>query len=115
MSEFLSEQIQKLRKKLLDTSRRTNLVSFRHKPRSTRHTRVVDEVPANLWRLIESGNRLTFRPLPDIGEEPPDEKTDDFQQALAQAILADREYIDGIEKLENDDDLDESSSIITFF
>ena len=108
MTDFLADQVAKLRQKLLDTSRRTNLISFNHSPRSTTHIRIVDEVPENLWKKLESNSTLTFKSLPKLQEEPPDEKTDDFQQALAEAKLNDEEYIENLNKLEANEGLKDS-------
>ena len=107
MIEFLAEQIEKLRQKLLDTSRRTNLINFNHSPRSSTHIRIVDEIPQNLWAVLESGKSLTFKPLPDLGEEPPDEKTDDYQQALAEAKKNNKKYIESLKKLDADEKINE--------
>ncbi|MDB4136698.1 DUF4011 domain-containing protein [Gammaproteobacteria bacterium] len=106
--EFLAEQVAKLRKKLLDTSRRSNLIKFNHSPRSTTHIRIVDEIPENLWEKLESGSTLTFKALPELHEEPPDEKTDDFQQALAESKSNNSDYTEKLENLEADEELDES-------
>ena len=58
-----------LRKKLLDVSRRNNLINFNEADRNKRVIRVVDEVPSSLLAGLIDG-RMEMKPLPD-GEKSP--------------------------------------------
>ena len=49
---------------------------------------------------------MKFKPLPDIGAEPADEKKDDFQIALQEARLTDEKYLTELEVL-GDQETDE--------
>ena len=90
--EFMSTSVDQLRTKLLDFSRRNNLINFTQNDRTRRVLRVVDEVPAILLDKLVNGG-MQFKPLPDIGEEPEDEKTEQFKVSLAAAQVVDAEYI----------------------
>ena len=84
-----------LRRKLLDISRRNNLINFRQTDNNRRVLRVVDEVPSKLLeKLINS--EMQFQPLPDIGEEPADEKTDEFNIALTAGMSTDEDYLSAL-------------------
>lgn len=82
-----------LRKKLLDVSRRNNLINFKQADRNKRVIRVVDEVPSSLLASLIDG-RMEMKPLPDVGEEPADEQTDEFKIALSAALNTDEEYLE---------------------
>ena len=90
--------IETLRKKLLDFSTRNDLINLTHSDRSTKFIRVVDELPNQLYERLRDG-AMTFKPLPEVEEEPPDEKTDNFQIALKEARVINEEYLAGIEDL----------------
>ena len=56
LSEFVNAQIEGLRPKLLDLSRRNPLVSAPFSDRSTSLVRVVDEVPTILFEKLMTGS-----------------------------------------------------------
>ena len=92
-----------LRRKLLDISRRNNLINFRQTDNNRRVLRVVDEVPSKLLeKLINS--EMQFQPLPDIGEEPADEKTDEFNIALTAGMSTDEDYLSAIADADKTED-----------
>lgn len=79
------------RAKLIDLSRRSPLINFRHSGRSATILRIVDERPDLLFDTIcEQGMR--FEPLPDPESTPLDEQTDEFQIAHERARLIDDDY-----------------------
>ena len=90
--------IEDLRKKLLDFSTRNDLINLTHSDRSTKFIRVVDELPNQLYECLQKKS-MTFKPLPEVDEEPPDEQTDNFQIALKEAQVTNEEYIAAIEEL----------------
>jgi very-short-patch-repair endonuclease len=90
--------IEVLRKKLLEFSTRNDLINLSHSDRSTKFIRVVDELPNQLYECLQEKS-MTFKPLPEVDEEPPDEQTDNFQIALKEAQLTNEDYIAGIEEL----------------
>lgn len=59
------EFIQSLRSKLLDTSKRNRLISFRHSVRSRQHIRVIDELPDVLFEELLKGKSFDFKSLPE--------------------------------------------------
>lgn len=103
-TEFFQECVEKYRAKLLDTSRRNNLISFSHKENSRQHIRVIDELPDFLFRAFLDGKKLTFQALPEEDQLPPDEKTPDFLCHLEQAKLTDQNYIEAIDSVDEDEE-----------
>lgn len=111
--KFVKECIEKYRSKLLDTSKRNNLVSFNHSERSRQHIRVIDELPDFLYGEFLDGKTLTFLALPEEEKTPPDEKTPQFRRRLEQAKLTDEIYIEAIDSIDEDEEgaLDEIKQI----
>lgn len=103
-NSFVKECIEKYRSKLLDTSRRNSLISFNHSERSRQHIRVIDELPDFLYGEFLDGKKLTFLPLPEEDQIPPDEKTPEFMRHLEQAKLTDEEYIEAVDNVDEDED-----------
>ncbi len=81
-----------MRYRLLDLSRRNPLLSTRFSANSASILRVVDELPEVLARKLCEGNKLTFVPLPSLGDSDPLEETAEFKDALSCARLEDFEY-----------------------
>lgn len=99
--QFIKECVEKHRMKLLDTSKRNNLISFNHSERSRQHVRVIDELPDFLFGQFLDGKTFTFSPLPEEDQTPPDEKSSSFRRQLEQAKLTDDEYraaVDGVDQ-----------------
>ena len=63
-TEFIKTSIANLREKLLDLSKRNNLVSFKHSEGSRQHIRIVDELPNILFSKFLNEEKLTFKSLP---------------------------------------------------
>ncbi len=101
---FVKECIEKYRSKLLDTSRRNSLISFNHSERSRQHIRVIDELPDFLYSEFLDGKKLTFLPLPEEDQIPPDEKTPEFIRHIEQAKLTDEDYIEAVDAIDEDED-----------
>ena len=97
---LVKECIEKYRVKLLDTSRRNSLISFKHSERSRTHIRVIDELPDFLYGEFLNGKKLTFLALPEKDQIPPDEQTPKFMRHLEQAKLTDEKYIEAIDSVD---------------
>ncbi|MCC3862607.1 DUF4011 domain-containing protein [Pseudemcibacter aquimaris] len=105
--EFLSlirSKIENLRPKLLDLSRRNPLLSTRFSTRSNAIVRVVDELPGNVFDDISSGKSMRLSPLPALEDDPKDEQTREFQNALSDARLTDEVYITFLENIDQNSD-----------
>ena len=61
---------------------------------------MIDRRPDELHAALEEGRRLTFEALPELPNEPADEKTDAFLLALEQAKRSDEVYLEAIGKLD---------------
>jgi len=96
--EFLARAIKDLRDKLIDISKRNQLISFKHSERNASYLRVIDERPDALFQRLRSGE-MRFESLPDPQVEPADEKTPDFRMALEAARLTDAQYLDAMDAL----------------
>ena len=97
------KSIEELRKRLLDLSNRNRLLNFRFSDRSRTHVRVIDELPDVLYGKLIGGKRLTFAALPELQDEPQDEKSDEFLAALQAARVSDETYLSALNALGDDD------------
>jgi uncharacterized protein DUF4011 len=98
-------RIEKLRPKLLDLSRRNPLIATKLSPRSSSLVLVVDELPDVIANYLFSGEQqLRLVALPPLEQDPRDEQSRQFQDALSQARLTDEEYVTGVQKLNGRDD-----------
>jgi len=98
--KFVSECVEKYRKRLLDTSKRNNLISFRHSERSRQHVRLIDELPDFLYSQFLDSKPFQFKPLPEEDQIPPDEKTSIFISQLEQARLTDESYCEAMDAVD---------------
>jgi very-short-patch-repair endonuclease len=96
--DFVAQEIESLRDRLVDMSKRNRLLNFQHTERGATFVRVVDESPDFLVRRLRT-RKMTFEPLPDPETIPADEKTESFQSALEAARLTDDEYKKAIQGL----------------
>ena len=102
-SEAAGPKIAELRQQLLDLSARNRLLNFKHSARGARYVRIIVEVASDLFRQLQSDKAVEFVPLKDPPEDPVDEQTDTFQDALSEAILTDRIYLEAVAKIEADE------------
>ncbi len=102
--KFVQDCIEKYRKKLLDTSKRNNLISFKHSESSRQYIRVIDELPDVLFKHFIDGKTLTFASLPEEETLPMDESTEEFKTLLEQGKLTDEEYLNSLEDIDGDDE-----------
>lgn len=104
LQELVKHKIEHLRPKLLDLSRRNPLLATKLSPRSNSHIRVVDELPDILFYKLNNGQNMRLIPLPEIADDPRDEETKAFRDALANARLTDDAYLADLEAIERDAD-----------
>ena len=57
---YIKDRLEELRKKLVDVSGRTNLISFRHSERVHSHVRIIDEIPDQLLERIKTSKGNAF-------------------------------------------------------
>ncbi len=100
--QWTEKAVADLRTKLIDLSKKSSLVSFKHGGRSASILRLVDERPDLLFRAIESGS-VGFEPLPGQDDTPKDELTNEFRIAYERARLTDGEFLAATEKLGDDE------------
>ena len=110
---LLKDKIENLRPKLLDLSRRNPLISARLGPRSGSFVQIVDELPDVLAFNLAGKRPMRFVPLPSLDDDPIDERTREFLNALSEARLIDEAYLEQQEKLDPDaaDALDRGEQI----
>ncbi len=104
LQELVKHKIEHLRPKLLDLSRRNPLLATKLSPRSNAHIRVVDELPDVLFYKLNNGQEMRLIPLPEIDDDPRDEESKAFRDALANARLTDDAYLKDLESIERDAD-----------
>ena len=102
--DWTYQAVAKLRAKLIDLSRKSPLIAFKHTSRSASQLRFVDERPDLLFERLSQGS-MGFEPLPGEEQTPADERTPQFGIAYERARLTDPEFLSATEKLgdtEND-------------
>lgn len=105
-------QIKTLRQRLLDLSTRNKLISFKHNARSSKSfVRVIDADIQDLFEHLTSGKPLELVPLPHPPDEPPDEQTNEFRDALEEALLTDKKYLKEVELIEAEERDDSEAKI----
>ena len=79
-----SEEIERYRRKLLDLSKRNNLISFRHQNRSARQLRAVDDYLDDLFEKLEADGLIVWDGKSDKGRLAPHFNSTMFGFALFQ-------------------------------
>ena len=103
MRSWTYEAVSKLRAKLIDLSRKSPLISFKHSSRSASQLRFVDERPDLLFERLGQGS-MGFEPLPGEELTPKDERTPQFGMAYERGRLTDEEFLAATEKLGQDEE-----------
>ncbi|MDP6087111.1 MAG: DUF4011 domain-containing protein, partial [Nitrospinota bacterium] len=93
-------EIGTFRKKLLDLGLRNPLLSFSHREPSSRHFRIIDELPDQVFGGLLNGTEFGILPLSVPQTQPDDEDTEEFQAALADLKDNDPVYLDSLASLE---------------
>ena len=104
VAELVKQKIENLRPKLLDLSRRNPLIATKLSPRSNSHIRAVDELPDILFYKLNNAQAMRLVPLPAIDDDPRDEQTRGFREALINARLTDEKYLSEMSSVDRDAD-----------
>ncbi|MEZ4536637.1 MAG: DUF4011 domain-containing protein [Cyanobacteriota/Melainabacteria group bacterium] len=104
LEDLISKRIENLRPKLLDLSKRNPLISTKLNHRSLSYVQVVDELPDVLYQNLSNQKPMRFLSLPGLEDDPKDESSREFQNALSEARLKDSEWINAIEGIDQSDD-----------
>jgi hypothetical protein len=91
--EMVRHGIQKAREKLIDLSLRNGMLNYRHSESSSRHVRVVHQLPSAVVECLASEKSIDLVPLPPVETIPRDEDTDVFREALREAKAVDPEWL----------------------
>lgn len=111
--DLIRRRVEHLRPKLLDLGRRNPLISTKLAPRSGSHIRIIDEVFGHIFSKLCNGGELQIIPLPELDEDPRDESSKRFTDALANAQLTDDEYLEALKSLdENAEDFADRARVI---
>lgn len=90
-----------LRQKLLDLTRRNQLLNYNLSPRSRRFIQIFDVSLQGVHdALVVDERSLDIVPLPELDNIPPEEKTTEFIAAFERAKLTDEIYLDRIAELD---------------
>lgn len=98
LRQWTDQAVAKLRARLIDLSRRSPLIAFKHTSRSASQLRFVDERPDLLFAQLSAGS-VGFEPLPGEEQTPADERTPTFGLAYERARLTDTEFLAAAEQL----------------
>jgi hypothetical protein len=86
----LNEVYDHLRLKLLDITKRNRMLSYGLSPRSKKHLQIVDEVLEEIYKkLVETNASPRIAPLEEPDDIPPEERSEDFVEALERAKVSD--------------------------
>lgn len=99
---WTEDAVAKLRTKLIDLSKRSPLIAFKHGGRSASILRIVDERPDLLFEALEDGP-MRFEPLPEEDVIPRDEQTHTFTIAYERERLINETFLAATEKLGDDE------------
>ena len=92
---------EQLRLKLLDLSKKNRMLNYGLGAKSKRQVQIVDVEMNDVYkRLAEEEASLRIDPLAEPEDIPPEEKTENFIDALEHAKVSDIEYLTELEKLE---------------
>jgi hypothetical protein len=78
IAEMVRQGIRKAREKLIDLSLRNGMLNYRHSGSSSRHVRVVHQLPKAVVECLASEKSIDLLPLPPVETIPRDEETDAF-------------------------------------
>ena len=81
-AEHIDAQIGDFRKQLLGMTLRNHLLHCPHGPRVQAQVRVIDELPDMVFERLEVGGEFSFLPLPVPRDQPDDEDSEEFLEAL---------------------------------
>ena len=81
-AEHIDAQIEDFRKQLLGMTLRNHLLHCPHGPRVQAQVRVIDELPDMVFERLEVGGEFSFLPLPEPRDQPDDEDSEEFLEAL---------------------------------
>lgn len=93
IAEMVRQGIRKAREKLIDLSLRNGMLNYRHSESSSRHVRVVHQLPGAVVECLASEKSIDLLPLPPVETIPRDEDTDAFRAALKEAKAIDPEWL----------------------
>ncbi len=93
------------RKRILDTSKRNSLISFKHTDRSISQIRFIDEIPDYIHDKLDSDKELIIQSIKDPNEPPPEETKPDFITLLAKEKSRNQKYLEAISIEETDQKL----------
>lgn len=102
LAGLVGERIEQMRKRLLDFSRRNPLVHVAFRATTSSLIRVVDELP-DMLRLSLTEGDMRLAALPPLDDDPRDEQSDRFQEALFLARREDAEFLAAIEAVDQND------------
>jgi hypothetical protein len=99
-STRLSELYEELRLRLLDLTRRNQLLNYSLSPRSRRFIQIIDATLEAIHRkLVSEEATLRIEPLPEPDDIPVEERTDEFRTELDRAKTTDVEYLASLEAM----------------
>ena len=100
LGELIQTRIETLRPKLLDLGRRNPLISTKLTPRTSTLVRAVDTLPEVLRYNLTNQIAVRLSALPPLDDDPLDEKSPQFQDALAGARLSDELYLKALDEID---------------
>ena len=97
----LNRLYEEIRIRLLDLSKRNQLLNYRLNPRSKRYLQIVDCTLESVHKqLAENEGSIHVAPLQEPDDVPTEERTEEFNSALGRARTTDVEYLTAIEVME---------------
>lgn len=82
--DHMKGKVSRLRENVLNFSKSNKLLNFKHAATTKSYLRVVDELPEIVFQKLSDGG-MAFKALPPWEQEPDDQRTLEFQNALRDA------------------------------
>lgn len=86
------KKLELYRKKILDTSKRNPLISFKLREDSISYVRFVDEIPDSILSKLNDDKELILEPIKDPNEPPKEELKPEFISALSKEKNRNEKY-----------------------
>ena len=98
------QKLEDLRERLVDLTNRNRFLNFTHRANARAQLRLVDELPDQIFsRLGRDKRPCRLAALPEPPDEPEDESSTVFLNALAEARETDQDYLDAMAAIEADE------------
>ena len=106
LEKNMIKSFEEARKKLLDMTMRNGLLNFKFSQQLSGPIRIVNHSINHIYSYLLQGKELHIKELPEVDNEPKDEKTKKFKEEYERAIASDEIYLSQLKELDDKDVFD---------